>query len=73
MTATISRVQLTATHDGEAAVAIELTFPNGGRSQVHINADEAVDVLALAGVASVDALVGHPWTVLDVRDPKFMG
>ncbi|WP_380875482.1 hypothetical protein ACFB49_04800 [Sphingomonas sp. DBB INV C78] len=71
--ATISDVRLTATHDGEAALAIELLFPNGGRSQVHINAEEAADVMAAAGVASADALVGHPWTVLNVRDPKFMG
>lgn len=69
----ISRVQLTTTHDGEAALAIELTFANGGRSKVQINAVEAADVMAAAGVASADALVGHPWTVLDVRQPKFMG
>lgn len=73
MTATISDVQLTSTHDGEAALVIELAFPNGGRSKVQINATEAADVMAAAGVASADALVGHPWTVLDVRQPKFMG
>lgn len=69
----ISLVQLTSTHDGEAALVIELTFANGGRSKVHINAEEAADVMAAAGVASIDALIGQPWTVLNVRDPKFMG
>ena len=71
--ALISGVQLTSTHDGEAALAIELTFPNGGRSKVQINALEAADVMAAAGVASAEGLVGQPWTVLDVRQPKFMG
>ncbi|MDX3883318.1 MULTISPECIES: hypothetical protein [Sphingomonadales] len=69
----IASVQLTSTHDGEAALVIELMFANGGRSKVHINAEEAADVMAKAGVASADALVGHPWTVLQVRDPSFMG
>lgn len=71
--AVISGVRLTSTHDGEAALSIELTFPNGGRSRVQINAVEAADVMAAAGVASADALVGHSWAVLDVRQPKFMG
>lgn len=73
MSARISDVRLTSTHDGEAALVVELTFPNGGRSNVQINAVEAADVMAAAGVASADALIGHPWTVLDVRQPKFMG
>lgn len=72
MTAIISCVRLTPTHDGEAALVIELSFPNGGRSNVQINSEEAADVMARAGVRSADALVGQPWTVLQVRNPSFI-
>lgn len=72
MTAVISHVRLTPTHDGEGALVIELRFPNGGRSNVQINSEEAADVMARAGVRTADALVGHPWTVLQVRDPDFI-
>jgi hypothetical protein len=73
MTAIISQVRCAPTHDGEAAFVIELRFPNGGRSTVQINGEEAADVMKSAGVREVEELVGHPWTVLDIRTPCFTG
>ncbi|WP_157220266.1 hypothetical protein [Flavisphingomonas formosensis] len=65
--ATITAVQITPTHDGEASVVVELTYANGGRSKIHINAPDAAQVMARAGVASAIELIGHPWSVLEIR------
>lgn len=70
--ATISSVQFTPTHDGEAALVVELRFAGGGRSKVHVDSGALPAILARAAVASADALVGHPWTVLDVRAAPFI-
>jgi len=66
-TATITAVELAPTHDGEAAVVVELTYANGGRSKIHISAPDAALVMARAGVASAMELIGHPWSVLEIR------
>jgi len=65
--ATITAIQLTPTHDGEASVVVELTYANGGRSKIHISAPDAALVMARAGVASATELIGHPWSVLEIR------
>ena len=66
--AIISAVRLTPTHDAEAALVVELRYPNGGRSTVQIDGADAVAVMQRAGVASAVELVGLSWTVLRVRD-----
>jgi hypothetical protein len=65
--ATISGIQLTSTHDGETALVVELTYSNGGRSKVHIGAADAAQVMARAGVSNANDLIGHPWSVLEIR------
>ncbi|GAB3285825.1 hypothetical protein [Parahaliea aestuarii] len=66
--AVISAVRLTPTHDGEAAMVVELHYPNGGRSTVQIEGADAVAVMRRAGVSHASELLGLPWTVLRVRD-----
>ncbi|TXS96491.1 hypothetical protein FV139_03145 [Parahaliea maris] len=66
--ATISAVRLTPTHDAEAAMVVELTYPNGGRATVQVEGSDAARVMARAGVATAGELVGQPWTVLQVRE-----
>jgi len=69
----ISAVRLTPTHDGEAALAVELRYPNGGRASVQVEGRDAEAVMARAGVNSATDLVGHSWTVLQVRDVRGPG
>lgn len=68
----IDCVQLTPTHDGEAALVVTLRFANGGRSNVLIDADGLRRVMGRAGVGNALDLVGRSWTVLDIGDPTFM-
>lgn len=69
-TARVSSVQLTPTHDGEAACAVQLTFAGGGRSVVQLDSNALARVMAEAGLAEASALVGQPWEVLlAARDP----
>lgn len=71
--AIVDTVRLTPTHDGEAALVVGLKFPGGGRSNVQIDASGMRAVLAKAGVANVNDLVGRSWSVLDVHHPIFLG
>lgn|GEM_PF-2114662 len=66
----VSAIQLTPTHDGEAACAVELTFPGGGRSMVQLDSAGLARVMAQADVHNLSGLVGLTWTVLlSARDP----
>lgn len=69
----IHAVRLTPTHDGDAALVVELRFAGGGRSTVQIEADGVRAVMLKAGVDNAMDLVGQPWTVLDVNRPTFVG
>lgn len=62
--ARIASVQLTPTHDGEAALVAELAYPGGGSGRVQLDSHATAMVMARAGVSEVGALVGMPWTVL---------
>lgn len=64
MAAIVSKVQLTPTHDGEAACAVQLRFPDGGQSVVQLDNTGLARVLAQAGLVEISGLVGKPWTVL---------
>ena len=65
--ATITSVQLTPTHDGEAALVVEISYSNGGRAQVQIESCDVSAVMQKAGARSLEQLIGHPWTVLQIR------
>jgi hypothetical protein len=66
----VSAIQLTPTHDGEAACAVELTFPGGGRSLVQLDSAGLARVMTQAGVHTLSGLLGLAWTVLlAARDP----
>ena len=51
-------------HDGRAEVVAELLYPNGGRSWLSIGEEALCRAVDAAGVTSLDALTGQPWTVL---------
>lgn len=55
-------------HDGRAEVVVEIAYPNGGRTRLSVAQEAATRALDAAGVASLEGLVGRPWTVL-VVDP----
>ena len=69
----IAGISVTPTHDGEAALVIELRFPGGGRSKVQMDGEGARLVLAKAQVDSAAELIGKPWSVLNVADTAFTG
>ena len=51
-------------HDGRAEVVAELLYPNGGRSWLSIGEEALTRAVDAAGVTSLEALAGQPWTVL---------
>jgi hypothetical protein len=69
----ICEVAGTPTHDGEASCVVVVEYPGGGRSKIHMSGKEAAAVVARAGVAGFDALIGQPWTVLQIRPVGFTG
>ena len=73
MAATIHGYTLTPTHDGEAALVVELAFPGGGRSKVQLSSGDMAAVLARAGLARADEMIGRSWSILQVRDAPFVG
>jgi hypothetical protein len=60
----IVRAELGAGHDGQAEVAIELVYANGGRSRLSVPHAAVADALDRAGVEHLEDLAGRPWTVL---------
>ncbi|MBN7795899.1 hypothetical protein [Parahaliea mediterranea] len=71
--AVICAVHLAPTHDGEAAMVVELRYPNGGTATVQVAGGDTAAVMARAGVATAAGLVGQPWTVLQVREVRGSG
>lgn len=63
----IVQVQITPTHDGEAALLITLGYPGGGRAKVQVDAADAAEILVRAHVDSAQARIGMPWAVLRFR------
>lgn len=64
MTARISAATVVGGHDGRAEILVELTYPNGGSTTISLDEEACTASLDEAGVASVDDLVGQPWTVV---------
>lgn len=63
-TATIVSVQLTPTHDGEAALVAELVYPGGGCTRVQIDGHTTAEIMVRANARELSELIGMPWTVL---------
>lgn len=64
MTATISRATVVGGHDGRAEIEVELTYANGGVATISLDEEACTRSLDEAGISSLDALVGQPWTVV---------
>lgn len=64
--AVISDVRLGAAHDGEAELMVTLTFANGGRSVVALDAAAASALMDVCGAQDTAALIGQGWE--HVRD-----
>lgn len=63
----IAGIELTATHDGEAALVIVLQYPDGGCGRVQLSSREALQVMERAGVDDASALVGRSWSLLRLQ------
>jgi hypothetical protein len=71
MTAVITRATVVGGHDGRAEIEVELTYDNGGTSTISLDEEACLASLDLAGVHSIDDLVGLPWsTVVPVLEAQ---
>ncbi len=64
MTATIGRATVVGGHDGRAEIEVEIVYDNGGVTTISLDEEACVASLDLAGVGSIDELVGQPWSVV---------
>jgi hypothetical protein len=64
VTAVISRASIVGGHDGRAEIEVEMTYENGGRSTISLDVEACMASLDRAGIASIDDLVGQPWSVV---------
>jgi hypothetical protein len=65
----ITDAAIAAGHDGRAELVVEVTYANGASARVRLNEEAAEPVLAAAGVARIDNLVGRPWDTLAPAAP----
>lgn len=64
MTAIITRATVVGGHDGRAEIEVELTYANGGTSTISLDEEACMASLDLAGINSIDDLVGQPWNTV---------
>jgi hypothetical protein len=64
MTAVISHASIVGGHDGRAEIEVEITYDNGGAATISLDEEACIASLDRAGVASIDELVGKPWSVV---------
>lgn len=64
MTAIISQASIVGGHDGRAEIEVEITYDNGGATIISLDEEACTASLDRAGVASIDELVGKPWSVV---------
>jgi len=64
MTAIITRASVVGGHDGRAEIEVELRYPNGGTATISLDEEACLASLDLAGIASLDDLVGQPWSTV---------
>jgi hypothetical protein len=62
--ARITEALIAAGHDGRAELVVEVTFANGATARVRLDEEAAEPVLASAGIARIDDLVGRSWDIL---------
>jgi hypothetical protein len=60
----ITEALLAAGHDGRAELVLVLGYANGASARVRLDEEAAEPVLAAAGVARIEDLVGRPWDIL---------
>lgn len=63
-TAIITKAAVIGGHDGRAEIEVEVTYSNGGVTTISLDEEACTASLDEAGVASIDDLVGQPWTVV---------
>lgn len=61
MSAVISAARIAAAHDGEAELIVELTFENGGKSEVTLDELATRSLMRRCGARTMDELAGHGW------------
>ena len=59
--AVVVAARAVAGHDGAAELLIDLRYENGVLGHVTLDAATGFELMAAAGAASFDALVGRPW------------
>jgi hypothetical protein len=64
VTAIVSRASVVGGHDGRAEIEVELTYDNGGTATISLDEEACTASLDRAGVASIEDLVGRPWSVV---------
>ena len=64
MTAVISRATVVGGHDGRAEIEVELTYSNGGTATISLDEEACLASLDLAGISSLDELLGRPWSTV---------
>ena len=60
----ITEALLAAGHDGRAELVLVVGYANGASARVRLDEETAEPVLAAAGVARIEDLVGQPWDIL---------
>jgi len=62
--ATIVAARIAAGHDGLAEIAVEVRYSNGATRSMSLPYEAVADALDASSIASLDDLVGQPWTTL---------
>ena len=60
----ITEALLAAGHDGRAELVLVVAYASGGSARIRLDEEAAEPVLAAAGVARIEDLVGRPWDIL---------
>jgi hypothetical protein len=60
----ITDAAIAAGHDGRAELVVEVTYTNGASARVRLDEEAAEPVLAAAGIARIEDLIGRPWDTL---------
>ena len=64
MTAIITRAAVVGGHDGRAEIEVEFTYDNGATSTISLDEEACIASLDDAHIASLDDLLGRPWTAV---------
>ncbi len=62
--AVITKAAVVGGHDGRAEIEVELTYPNGGTATIALDEDAVLASLDFAAIASLEELIGQPWSVV---------